>query len=264
MPLSTSASAMSTGLVKLALACLPVLLALLAQRSLAAEIAVAFASERPPYSFKINEVDSGIEVDLMRAVLRQFGHTVKTVIVPKARLPLILKAGGVDISATMQGLDGQGLFFSDNYIQFHNHAISKKKSNIELSTLSEVDKYSFVIWQGGWKNLGPAFEEHYKPDSNGKFRANYNESHSQLNQSKMFWSGRTELIIVDKKIFEHFRKQLRQELKTDEEVVLHDVIKGQTNYPAAFRDKELRDQFNEGLKKIRADGSYQAIIDAYR
>jgi ABC-type amino acid transport substrate-binding protein len=41
-------------------------------------------------------------------------------------------------------------------------------------------------------------------------------------------------------------------------------MKTQTNYSAAFRNKELRDQFNDGLKKIRADGSYQAIIDAYR
>lgn len=249
-----------TGKYSLALASL----LLSSHLSAASELKVAFTTNRAPYCFKINELDVGIEVDLTRAALRPFGHTIKPVIVPKARLARILKAGEVDISATVQGTDGDGLFFSDPYVQFHNYAISKKKAGIELSTLRDVDKYSFIIWQGGWKNLGPAFEASYAPDSNGKFRANYNESHSQLNQSKMFWVERAELIIVDKKIFEHFRKQLSKEYKTDEEVVFHDIFKSETNYSAAFRNKELRDQFNQGLKIIRADGSYQAIIDAFR
>ncbi|MFZ6747936.1 substrate-binding periplasmic protein [Undibacterium sp. Ren11W] len=260
MLLDSASSTIVSALAKLSL----VGLLLSSHWSAASEIKVAFVTNREPYCFKINDVDSGIEVDLIRAALAPFGHSIKPLIVPKARLALILKAGEVDISATLQGKDGDGLYFSDPYIQFQNYAISKKKAGIELSTLSDVDKYSFIIWQGGWKNLGPAFEASYKPDSNGRFRANYNESHSQLNQSKMFWFDRAQLIIVDKKIFEHFRKQLRNDYKTDEEVVFHDVMKVETSYPAAFRNKELRDQFNAGLKKIRADGSYQAIIDAYR
>ena len=261
MPLYTPSMTTVPAAAKLALACL---LTLSAHVTHATELTVAFVTDRAPYCFKLNNVDAGIEVDLIRAALRPFGHTVKPVNVPKVRLAVTLKTGQADMSATLQGTDGDGLFFSDSYIQFHNHAISKKKSSIELSSLSDVDKYRFIIWQGGWKNLGPAFEAAYKPDSSGKFRANYNEAHNQLSQSKMFWAERAELIIVDKKIFEHFRKQLRTEYKTDEEVVFHDVMKSQTNYPVAFRNKELRDQFNEGLKKIRADGSYQAIIDAYR
>ena len=80
----------------------------------------------------------------------------------------------------------------------------------------------------------------------------------------MFWLERADLIIVDKRIFEHFRKQLSKEFNTDEEVVFHDVLKSQTNYQTAFQNRDLRDQFNEGLKRIRADGSYQSILDAYK
>ena len=228
------------------------------------EIRVAFASDRAPYCFKNNGVESGIEVDVMRAALSPFGHTIKPITVPKTRLSIILKADEADISATIQGVDGEGLFFSDTYINFHNYPISKKKKGIEISTLSDLDKYSFIIWQGGWKNLGPAFKATYEPDQSGKFRPNYNEAHGQLNQSKMFWADRADLIIVDKKIFEYYRKVFRNEFKTDEKVVFHDVLKIQTNYQAAFRNKVLRDQFNEGLKKIRTDGTYQAILDAYK
>lgn len=229
-----------------------------------AEIRVAFASDRAPYSFKDKGIDTGIEVDVIRAALRPFGHTITPVIVPKTRLSVILKAEGADAAATIQGIDGDGLFFSDAYINFHNYAISKKKKGIEISTLAEVDHYSFIIWQGGWKNLGPVFKASYEPDHSGKFRPNYNEAHGQLNQSKMFWSDRADLIIVDKKIFEYYRKTLQREFKTEEEVVFHDIFKTQTNYQAAFRSKDLRDQFNEGIKKIRADGSYQAILDSYK
>lgn len=230
----------------------------------ASELKVALVTDRAPYCFKINEIDSGIEIDLIRAALKPFGHTIKPVIVPKVRLPLILKANEADIAATIQGVDGDGLFFSDPYIQFHNHAVSKKKRDIKINTLPDVDKYSFIIWQGGWKNLGAEFEATYKPDANGKFRANYTEAHSQLNQARMFWADRAELVIMDKKIFEHFRKLLRNEYDTDEEIVFHDFSKNQTNYSAAFRNQELRNQFNEGLKKIRANGTYQSIIETYR
>lgn len=240
------------------------LLLSLCNLALAAEIKVALVSDRAPYCFKINDADSGIEIDLIRAALKPSGHTVKPVIVPKARLLMILKDGEADMSATIQGTDANGLFFSEPYINFHNQAISKKKKGVEVRTLTDLDKYSFIIWQGGWQNLGPQFEATYKPEASGKFRANYNQAHSQLNQAKMFWADRTDLIIVDKKIFEHFRKQLRNEFKTEEEVVFHDIFKSQTSYQSAFRNKELRDQFNEGLKKIRADGTYQLILDSYK
>lgn len=232
--------------------------------STAAEIRVAFTGDRAPYSFKNNGVDSGIEVDIIRAALKSCGHTIKPVIAPKARLAIILKDGKADVSATIQGVDGDGLFFSDPYISFRNFAISKKIRGVELSHLSDVDKYSFIIWQGGWKNLGPLFEFYYHPDNAGKFPSNYHEVYSQLNQSKMFWAGRADLIIVDKAIFEHLRKQLRNEFDTAEPVVFHDILKSQTSYPAAFRSKELRDQFNLALKKMQSDGSYQAILDAYK
>ncbi len=230
----------------------------------ATELKAAFVTDRAPYCFKINEIDSGIEIDLIRAALKPYGYTIKPIIVPKVRLALTLKTNEADIAATIQGVDGDGLFFSDPYIQFHNHAVSKKKRDIKINTLSDVDKYSFIIWQGGWKNLGAEFEATYKPDANGKFRANYTEAHSQLNQARMFWADRAELVIMDKKIFEHFRKLLHNEYDTDEDIVFHDFSKTQTNYSAAFRNQELRNQFNEGLKKIRANGSYQSIIDSYK
>lgn len=230
----------------------------------ATEIRVAFASDRPPYCFKDNGVDSGIEVDLIRAALRPFGHTVLPVIVPKTRLAITLKAGQADMSATIQGADGDGLFFSDVYLNFHNYAISKKRKGIQISNLRDVDNYSFIIWQGGWGNLGTLFKETYQPDQAGKHRANYIEAHSQLNQSKMFWADRADLIIVDRKIFEHFRKLLRSEFNTAEEVQFHDIVTGPTSYQTAFRNPDLRDQFNQGLKKIRTDGSYQAILESYK
>jgi polar amino acid transport system substrate-binding protein len=230
----------------------------------ATELKVAFVTDRAPYCFKDNGVDSGIEIDLIRAALAPFGYTLKPILVPKVRLALIVKTKEADIAATIQGIDGDGLFFSDDYIQFHNHAVSKKKNGIKINTLVDVDKYNFIIWQGGWKNLGAEFEASYRPDATGKFRANYNEAHSQLNQARMFWAERAELVIMDKKIFEHFKKLLRSEYDTSEEVIFHDFSKKQTNYSAVFHNLELRNQFNEGLRRIRANGSYQAIIDSYK
>ena len=100
--------------------------------------------------------------------------------------------------------------------------------------------------------------------SNGIFPKNYNQAFNQLSQNKMFWADRVQLIIIDKTIFEHHKNILSKEFDTSAPITYHDLIKSKTSYAVAFNHAVLRDQFNEGLKKIRANGSYQKIIDAYK
>ena len=234
----------------------------------AAEIRVAFGPDKPPFSFKDStKTDVGIEVDVVKAVLERLGHTIKVSVVPNNRLLPLVQSGEVDAAASAQGKDSDSVFFSDNFIEFTNYAVSKKVKDISVASIKDLEKYSFVIWQKGWNDLGPEFLNVYKPDGSGKFKPNYNETNNQRSQNQMFWSDRVDLIIVDKTIFEYYKKELGREVKTDFEITYHDIFKskaGGTGYPVAFKDKKLRDQFNDGLKTIRADGTYQKILAKYK
>lgn len=230
----------------------------------AAELKIAFATDRPPYCFRQNNLDQGIEIDLLRQIMGQYGHTIKVITIPKVRLIKAVKEKEVDAAATVQDDREPSLYFSDPYLEFQNVVISKSKQAIELKSLQDLSRFSFIIWQDGWKNLGPEFEAKYRPDASGGFPKNYHQAFNQLSQNKMFWADRVQLIIIDKTIFQHHQRLLAKEFNTSEALTYHDLIKSKTSYAVVFQRAEWRQQFNEGLKKIRANGSYQKIIDSYK
>ncbi|MBI3284420.1 MAG: transporter substrate-binding domain-containing protein [Burkholderiales bacterium] len=231
----------------------------------ARELRAIFNTDKPPFSFRDERgVNTGIEVDLMRTLLARMGHTLTVRTVPNNRLLVELITGQADIAVTVSGSDDEQLFFSDDFITFVNVAISKKSRNVSMRGIADLGNYTFVIWQRGWRDLGPEFESIYKPDASNRFRSNYYEVDSQEVQSRMFWLNRTDLIVVDKTIFQWYQRILANTLKIDEEVVYHDIFHSRTGFPVAFRDRKLRDRFNQELRKIRADGTYQKILDKYK
>jgi len=241
------------------------LLLLLGSLAQGRELRVIFNTDKPPFCFRDEHgVNTGIEVDLMRTLLAQMGHTLTVRSVPNNRRLVELMTRQADIAVTVSGNDDEQIFFSDDFITFVNVAISKKTHNISLRGIADLGNYTFVIWQRGWRDLGPEFEAIYKPDANNRFRSNYYEVDSQEVQSRMFWLNRTDLIVVDKTIFQWYRRILASTLNTDEEVLYHDIFQSRTSFPVAFRDRELRDRFNVELRKIRADGTYQKILDKYK
>jgi polar amino acid transport system substrate-binding protein len=230
----------------------------------AAELKVAFAGDRPPYCFRKDNIDQGIEIDLLRSIMAQYGHTIKVITIPKVRLIKAVKDKEVDAASTVQDNQDRSLFFSDPYLEFQNTIISKSRLAIQLNSMQDLAKYSFIIWQDGWKNLGAEFEAKYRPDANGRFPKNYHQAFNQLSQNKMFWADRVQLIIIDKTIFEHHKRLLANEFDTSTPLTYHDLIKTKTSYSVVFQNADLRQQFNEGLKKTRANTSYQKIIDNYK
>jgi polar amino acid transport system substrate-binding protein len=232
--------------------------------SYAAEITVAFTGDRAPYFFRQNGQDVGIEIDLIKLIMGNAGHTVKVVNMPKIRFLKSVKEKEVDGASTVSDNNDATLFFSDRYLDFQNLVISKTKHGIKLKAMSDLKNYSFIIWQEGWRDLGPEFEAVYRPDANGISPKNYNQAFNQLSQNKMFWADRVQLIIIDKTIFEHNKSILSKEFDTSAPLTYHDLIKSKTSYSVVFNQASLRDQFNEGLRKIRANGNYQKIIDSYK
>ncbi|MES2296072.1 MAG: transporter substrate-binding domain-containing protein [Pseudomonadota bacterium] len=231
----------------------------------AAPLRVSFNTDKPPFAFKDGSGKVvGIEVDVMREALGRLGHSVVPVQGSKAHLILMLTAAQVEVAATVQGQDGEGVYYSDRAIEFSNVAVSRKSEDVHLATLADLDNYRFVIWQGGWADLGPVFKAKYQPDAQGRFPPNYYQSGTQDVQSRVFWGKRVQVIVIDKTIFEWYRSRLGEGLRGDEEVVYHPIFKGVTDFSAAFRDRALRDAFNGALKAMRADGSYRRILERYR
>lgn len=229
------------------------------------ELRVSFNTDKPPFAFTDQAGNiTGIEVDVMKEALKRVGHTIKAKSVSKARLLASLAHNEADVAASVQGIDGGNLFYTDNFVQYQNYAISRKTSNLIIEKIDDLDKYHFVIWQRGWADLGSEFEKKYKPDGQDHFRNNYFQGSTQEAQTRIFFAKRVDAIVIDMTIFQWYRAVLgKAGIAVNDDLVFHDIFKTTTGFAAAFKSKLLRDQFNTALKYMRADGSYQKILSRY-
>ena len=95
--------------------------------------------------------------------------------------------------------------------------------------------------------------------NNGK----YVEFAHQDGQVKMLFSMRADVVIIDINIFKYLRQQLQaMGDNVSAEVAIHEIF-APTPYRVAFKSKALCDAFNDGLKKLKSDGKYNAIVEKY-
>lgn len=80
----------------------------------------------------------------------------------------------------------------------------------------------------------------------------------------MFWLGRVDAIVIDRAIFAWYKRELSGTMDVEDELVYHNIFHSGTWFNAAFADRTQRDQFNAALRSMKADGSYQRILDKYK
>jgi polar amino acid transport system substrate-binding protein len=230
----------------------------------AKELKIAFGQNRPPFVFQEDGKLKGFEEDIVREALKYKGHAIKKKTqMPNKRLEFAVARSGYDGAAAVQKLD-DGTYYSDNFVTYINYAISRKRDKVRINSIRDLTHYYVVAWQNAYRNLGPEFSIYYGPDAQGDHLKSYKEFANQKYQNAFFWKGRANVIIVDKTIFLWYRKQLSGPYDTSGELVFHNIFPKKTYYQVNFKDKGIRDDFNEGLKYLRKTGKYQQIIDAYK
>ena len=85
----------------------------------ARELDVVVGWNKPPYV--ISQEHSGFEIDLVRAILAEMGHTLSPIYVPFGRTARLLKDSTVDIGLTQSAAhDIDDSVLSDPYIIYQN------------------------------------------------------------------------------------------------------------------------------------------------
>jgi len=225
-------------------------------------VVVGFGIDKPP--FVIGSSKKGLEIDIFREALAYRGHTLEVVHLPNKRLQkALLSIQGIDAVATVRQVPGDGLYYVDDFIYFDNYAISRKQDNLKISKVSDLVGHSIVAWKNAYRDLGATFEELFQPDPPKSYKKYYIEHNSQTRQNEMFWRGRSQIIVVDKTVFEWHRKQLSEKYDTTAEVVYHSIFSGKTYFQAAFKSRELAKDFEEGLEHIKKTGVYDDLYKKY-
>ncbi len=236
-------------------------------QSFAEELKVGFSFAKPPFIFAkrpfekrfydVNNEGLGLEIDIFKAALTVKGsHTLKPVYMPYDQLTYELNDGKIDAAATVRAELAER-FYSEEFVYFHNFAITKSEKNISITGLNDLKGKSIVAWQGAKFDLGKSFENVVKDNPK------YIEKADQKIQVGMFLNDRVEVLVIDQNIFKWWQKVLTEPDDTPAPVTYHDLFPEKTGFLVGFLSEKIRDDFNEGLAQIKQDGTYDKIISGY-
>ncbi|WP_157691762.1 substrate-binding periplasmic protein [Noviherbaspirillum autotrophicum] len=226
----------------------------------AREITMIFGLALPPYV--IQESNSGFEIDIIRAALAVKGHTLKPTYASFLVVPKMLKEKQAD--AAQRGnpdlKEGEGFYYaSEPTVVYQDNAITLKKNNLKIDSLADLHGKSIVSFQGATQFLGPDFAAAVKGNPH------YQESSNERRKLQMLYANSAQVYTGDVNIFKYYRNTVKNDVDTTQEVVYHKVFPINTDVTrdAVFLDKQVRDDFNAGLKQLKSSGQYQQIIKKY-
>jgi polar amino acid transport system substrate-binding protein len=218
------------------------------------EVRVGLGLSKPPYIMESG--DSGMEYEIAEKALAAGGCKMIPLQFPPARALAMLRAGQIDAMLTVDEGIGGNDHFSEPYLVYHNVATTLASRRIELRSIEDLQSYSVGAFQNANVILGPRFKAF------AATHADYKEYPQQILQDKMLFTGRVDVVVGDQLIFRYFSSRLEPGIDGRQPVVFHHIFPPSPR-KAVFRDAALRDRFNEGLRTIRRNGMYDAIVRKY-
>lgn len=237
--------------------CMLAVFSLSAQSTEQKTLTVAISLDIPPYV--MNNASSGLEVEIVRQALAE--HELLFVQLPYGELQSAVAQQRADISVGVEA-DEDGGFYSVDFITFANYAISKKADRLTINQVDDLKGHRVLAWQNAWQVLGERYQRLFSPERTtaNNYPSGYAEVADQAEQVMLFWQGHSDVIVIDHSIFNHFSQAMGRRLA---EISLHGIFPPVTHYKVSFRSAALRDQFNQGWRKLCKNGSYEALLSRY-
>ncbi len=222
-------------------------------------ISVIFSGSTPPYV--IQEHDNGIVIDIVGEALALKGYTVKPVYLPIGRGSAMFADKMVDATSIIKRSSGyKDAHYSDHFMQYHNFAfaLDTPGRRVHIERFEDLAGLDIIAFQYAHKYLGEAFGAAVADNPR------YQEFADQETQVHMLLMGRTDVAVMDRSIFEFYKRKLIAEGKVPADIRVNRFSLFQpSKYRTAFIDPQVRDDFNEGLKALRESGRYEAIYRHY-
>lgn len=215
----------------------------------------------PPYSIVEGRVISGIEVEIAKESLSIMGYKTKFVSYPYGRLPASFRDKKVDSTiVTLKNFNDIDVFYSDIVLpEYQTVAVHLKSKGFQISDINDLEGKSILAHQRASLFYG---SEYLRVSELNKKEFKYQETARQSSQILMLFKDRVDTIVLAHEIFKYFKA--RSEYRdSDQELVISKVFGEKFGFHNAFWDREVRDDFNIGLTKIKKNGTYSLILAKY-
>jgi len=218
------------------------------------KIILAASSSIPPYI--ISAENRGIVLDTTTAAFLSQGYHVEYILAPNKRVEKLLLNAKVDGMLSSSGSLNNNLYSSDVSFSLKNVVVSLKHRELVIEKVQDLESLNIVSYQNSGKVIGGEYQRLISSN------ANYTEVTNQSAQIDMLFLDRADVIVLDEKIFKYYLNRYKLNHKKMPEYTIHAIFPQSPRY-MIYRDKYIRDIFNQGLSTIRSSGKYQAIVDSY-
>jgi polar amino acid transport system substrate-binding protein len=168
----------------------------------------------------------------------------------------MLRRGEIDAITTTHERSGVQAFYSDVYIHYQNVAVALAKRGYHIEQISDLGQYAVSAFQRARLLMGPEFER--MAMNNPRYR----EEALQINRNRLLYSGRTNVVVGDKRIIRYLDREVNDQVDVTQPLAWFDIFPP-TPYRVGFRRDEQRRRFDEGLRMLRESGDYQRIERRY-
>lgn len=226
----------------------------LVQGATARELRLITSSSIPPYV--IVEGNKGIVTDIMREALALKGYSVHFNYSTNKRLKEELLSRRVDGAFNFPEGSIAEFYYSDPIISYQNVVVGLKSKHFAVHKIGDLSNRSVVAFQNSALFLGPEYE------SMSRINPRHQEVSAQRSQLFMLFLGRTDLIVLELRIFYHYLQEIESLGGAQSPYIIYPIFPASPRY-AVFSKQNVRDDFNDGLKMLHKNGRYDAILKSY-
>ena len=220
---------------------------------LTAKELVLATSNGPPHMIQADH--SGIDIDIVRAVLQRLGYDLKLQYLPLARAKKMVKLGFFDATTpTFAESDSPGFYVSAPIVDYRPTVFTLRKHDYQINAIADLRGHSILTFQGARGYFGPRFVEVAATTS-------YKELADMSKFPRLLLRDRFSVVVLDYYIFLYFYRQ-QDKNRSLAPFVLHDIIPPVTA-GVGFHDRALRDSFDQALAGFIAEGGHLSIIEKY-
>jgi len=226
----------------------------------AEDIKVMFGVSRPPYIME--KEHAGVVFELAETIFGRMGLSFLPSFASIKRMERELLAGNIDVAVELPPTNPK-IFYSDAFMKYRNFAVSRKSDRITMTTFSDLRGRSVCAWQDASAHIGEPLKQAIAGFSS------YREYPLQEQQVGIWLAKQCDVILIDDTMLKWHLKQLIDNFKSNRrnvELALdYHPFPGNNEiwFHAGFRDRALRDKFDEALAEIKKDGTYDKIREEF-
>ncbi|GGP45973.1 transporter substrate-binding domain-containing protein [Shewanella saliphila] len=215
------------------------------------QISFSTSNSIAPYFFA--NKPQGVQYDLLVTALKLSGISMTELVhAPNLRAQRLVDTKRIDCMInTPNHVDG--MFYTQSLIEYQNSVFYLSKNKLNINKIEDLKSISILGFQNATKYLGEEFSEVTKQNPL------YSEISNQKSQVVMLFNGHIQSVVLERRIFEYYRHQLRHKLDTSL-AVTEVALFAPAERKIACHNKDTAAVLDNAITTLKQSYQYQEIL----